>query len=243
MLARKSSPDAAKNQITPGQKRQGCIPAVAAQFVALREDLLDWYDEPSDETRPTVTFDETSTQLIKEVRQPLPPKPGQADRFDYEYTRNGTRNLCIFCEPQTGWRHIDVTERRTPQECAHQRKWLVDAQDPQAELIRIVMDHLNTHKWASLYEAFEPAEARRRLRQRECHCTPTHASWLHMAEIALSVLMRPWLDRRRPDEETRRREGRAYEERRHQARAAIDWQCTCKDARVKLHRLYPSISE
>jgi hypothetical protein len=243
MLARKYSPAAEKNQLKPWQKRQWCIPEVDAQFVALMEDLLDLYEEPYDEKRPTVTFDETSTQLIEEVRQPLPPKPGQAERFDYEYKRNGTRNLCIFCEPQAGWRHIDVTERRTKQDFAHQMKWLVDEQYPQAELIRIVMDNLNTHRWASLYEAFEPAEARRILRKLEFHYTPKHASWLNMAEIELSVLMRQCLDRRIPDEETLRREVKAYEDRRNEARAAIDWPFTCKDARVKLHRLYPSISE
>jgi hypothetical protein len=211
--------------------------------VALMEDLLDLYEEPYDEKRPTVTFDETSKQLIEEVRQPLPPKPGQAERFDYEYKRHGTRNLFLFCEPQAGWRHIDVTERRTKQDFAHQMKWLVDERYPQAELIRIVMDNLNTHKWASLYEVFAPAEARRILRKLEFHYTPKHASWLNMAEIELSVLMRQCLDRRIPDEAILRREVKAYEDRRNEARGAIDWQFTCKDARVKLHRLYPSISE
>ena len=207
------------------------------------EDLLDLYEEPYDEKRPTVTFDETSKQLIEEVRQPLPPKPGQAERFDYEYKRHGTRNLFLFCEPQAGWRHIDVTERRTKQDFAHQMKWLVDERYPQAEWVRIVMDNLNTHKWASLYEVFAPAEARRILRKLEFHYTPKHASWLNMAEIELSVLLRQCLDRRIPDEAILRREVKAYEDRRNEARGAIDWQFTCKDARVKLHRLYPSISE
>jgi hypothetical protein len=243
ILARKYSPDTEKNQLQPWQKRQWCIPEIDAQFVALMEDLLDLYEEPYDEKRPTVTFDETSQQLIEEVRPPLPPKPGRAERFDYEYKRNGTRNLFIFCEPQAGWRHSNVTERRTKQEFAHQMKWLVDEQYPQAELIRIVMDNLNTHKWASLYEVFEPAEARRILRKLEFHYTPKHASWLNMAEIELSVLMRQCLDRRIPDEETLRREVKAYEDRRNETRAAIDWQFTCKDARIKLHRLYPSISK
>lgn len=207
------------------------------------EDVLDLYEEPYDEKRPKVNFDETSKQLIEEVRQPLPAKPGQAERYDYEYKRNGTRNLFIFCEPQAGWRHIDVTQQRTKQDFAHQMKWLVDERYPEAEVIRIVMDNLNTHKWASLYEAFAPEEARRILRKLEFHYTPKHASWLNMAEIELSVLMRQCLDRRIPDEETLRREVKAYEARRNEARATIDWQFTCKDARVKLHRLYPSISE
>lgn len=207
------------------------------------EDVLDLYEEPYDPLRPKVNFDETSKQLIEEVRQSLPPKPGQAERFDYEYKRNGTRNLFIFCEPQAGWRHLDVTKRRTKQDFAHQMKWLVEERYPQAELIRIVMDNLNTHKWASLYEAFAPEEARRILRKLEFHYTPKHASWLNMAEIELSVLMRQCLDRRIPDEATLNRESKAYEDRRNEARATIDWQFTCKDARVKLHRLYPSISE
>lgn len=207
------------------------------------EDVLELYEEPYNEKRPKVNFDETSKQLIEEVRQCLPPRPGQAERFDYEYKRNGTRNLFMFCEPQAGWRHISVTERRTKQDFAHQMKWLVDEQYPEAEVIRIVMDNLNTHKWASLYEAFEPAEARRILRKLEFHYTPKHASWLNMAEIELSVLMRQCLDRRIPDEATLKREVNAYEERRNEAKASIDWQFTCKDARIRLHRLYPSISE
>jgi hypothetical protein len=207
------------------------------------EDVLDLYEEPYDEKRPKVNFDETSKQLIEEVRQALPPRPGRAGRFDFEYKRNGTRNLFMFCEPQAGWRHISVTARRTKRDFAHQMKWLVDERYPAAEVIRIVMDNLNTHKWASLYEAFEPQEARRILRKLEFHYTPKHASWLNMAEIELSVLMRQCLDRRIPDEETLKREIKAYEDRRNEACATIDWQFTCKDARVKLHRLYPSISE
>lgn len=207
------------------------------------EDVLDLYEEPYDPKRPKVNFDETSKQLIEEVRQPLPLKPGQAERFDYEYRRNGTRNLFMFCEPQAGWRHISVTARRTKRDFAYQMRWLVDERYPEAEVIRVVMDNLNTHKWASLYEAFEPGEARRILRKLEFHYTPKHASWLNMAEIELSVLMRQCLDRRIPDEETLNREVRAYEDRRNEAKATIDWQFTCKDARVKLHRLYPSISE
>jgi hypothetical protein len=243
MLTRKYSPAAEKNQLKPWQKRQWCIPAVDARFVALMEARLDLYEEPSDEKRPTVSVDETSQQLIEEVRQPLPPKPGQAERFDYEDKRYGTRNLFTFGAPQAGWRPIEVTERRTMRDFAHQMKWLVDARYPQAELIRIVMDNLNTHKGASLYEVFEPAEARRILRKLEFHYTPKHASGLNMAEIELSVLMRQCWDRRIPDEETLRREVKAYEDRRNEARATIDWQFTCKEARVKLHRLYPSISE
>jgi hypothetical protein len=207
------------------------------------EDILDLYEEPYDPNRPKVCFDETNKQLIGETKVPEPAKAGQAERHDYEYKRNGTRNLFIFCEPQAGWRQIEVTEHRTMKDFAHQMKWLVDEQYPQAEVIRVVLDNLNTHKPASLYETFEPTEARRILRKLEFHHTPKHGSWLNMAEIELSVLSRQCLDRRIGDEQILRGEIRAYEERRNKARATIDWRFTCKDARAKLHRLYPSVSE
>lgn len=213
-----------------------------AEFVAAMGEVLDLYEEPYDPKRPKVNFDETTKQLTREIRRTLPPAPGQAQRFDYEYKRNGTRNLFIFCEPQAGWRHIEVTGHRTKNDFAHQMKWLVDCGYPEAELIRVVMDNLNTHTKASLYETFEPAEARRILKKLEFHYTPKHGSWLNQAEIELSVLMRQCLDRRIPDEETLKRELKAYEDKRNQARATIDWQFTSRDARIKLHRLYPSIS-
>lgn len=205
------------------------------------EDVLDLYAEPYDPTRPKVNFDEKSTQLIAETRTPLLAQPGQVARYDYEYQRNGTANLFLFCEPQVGWRHIAVTDRRTMQDFAHQMCWLVDERYPEADLIRITMDQLNTHKPASLYETFAPEEARRILRKLEFHYTPKHGSWLNMAEIELSVLERQCLDRCLPDLETLKREITTYEERRNTERATIDWRFTNKDARVKLHRLYPSI--
>ena len=207
------------------------------------EDVLDLYEEPFDPTRPVVNFDETSKQLIEEKKVPLPAKPGRSERYDYEYKRNGVRNLFLFCEPQAGWRHIQVTEQRTMQDFAHQMRWLVDEAYPEAEVVRVVMDNLNTHKAASLYETFEPAEARRILKGLEFHYTPKHGSWLNMAEIELSVLSRQCLDRRIADEATLKREIKAYEDRRNEAEATIDWQFTATDARVKLHRLYPSISD
>lgn len=213
-----------------------------AEFVAAMGEVLDLYEEPYDPKRPKVNFDETTKQLTREIRRTLPPAPGQAQRSDYEYKRNGTRNLFIFCEPQAGWRHIKVTGHRTKNDFAHQMKWLVDCGYPEAELIRVVMDNLNTHTKASLYETFEPAEARRILKKLEFHYTPKHGSWLNQAEIELSVLMRQCLDRPIPDEETLKRELKAYEDKRNQARATIDWQFTSRDARIKLHRLYPSIS-
>lgn len=206
------------------------------------EDVLDLYAEPYDEKRPKVNFDETSKQLIAETRAGLEGKAGRLRRYDYEYKRNGVRNLFMICEPQAGWRHIAITQRRTKVDFAHQMKWLVDERYPEAEIIRIVLDNLNTHKIASLYEAFEPGEARRIARKLEFHPTPKHGSWLNMAEIEFSILDRQCLDRRIGDEEMLRREVDAYEQRRNGERAGIEWQFTVADARIKLHRLYPSRS-
>ena len=206
------------------------------------EDVLDLYAEPYEPKRPTVTFDETSKQLIGETRHPLPAQPGHAARYDYEYKRNGTRNVFLICEPQVGWRHITVTERRTMQDFAHQMKWLVDERYPEAEVIRIVLDNLNTHRPASLYETFAPAEAHRIRQKLEFHYTPKHGSWLNMAEIELSVLARHCLHRRIATEATLKRELAAVEATRNAAQATIDWQFTTAQARVKLHRLYPSTS-
>jgi hypothetical protein len=216
---------------------------VSAEFVAAMEDVLDLYEEPYDPSRPKVNFDETSKQLIGETRAPLPAAPGQPARYDYEYERNGTRNLFMFTEPQAGWRHIAVTERRTGLDFAHQMQWLVDVRYPEAEMIGVIMDNLNTHKPASLYEAFIPAEARRLLKKLEFHYTPKHGSWLNMAEIELSILSRQCLDRRISDEATLRREITAYEDTRNAAKATIAWRFTTTDAREKLHRLYPSHSK
>lgn len=222
---------------------------MSAAFVADMEAVLDLYEEPYDPQRPKVNFDETSKQLIQETRQPLPARPGekghagQPERYDSEYKRNGTRNLFMFCEPQAGWRHIAVTEQRTMQDFAQQMKWLADEAYPHADVIRVIMDNLNTHKPASLYETFAPEEARRILKRLEFHYTPKHGSWLNMAEIELSVLSRQCLDQRIPDEATLRREVQAFEEERNHAKATITWRFTAPQARVKLHRLYPSLSD
>ena len=207
------------------------------------EDVLDLYEEPYDPKRPKVNFDETSKQLIAETRVPLLPKPGQPALYDYEYQRNGTRNLFMFCEPQAGWRHITVTEHRTMQDFAQQMRWLVDERYPEAERIRVVLDNLNTHKPASLYETFEPAEARRILKKLEFHYTPKHGSWLNMAEIEFSILQRQCLDRRIPDATILTREIAVYEDARNAAHATIAWRFTTTKARAKLHRLYPSNSK
>ncbi len=210
--------------------------------MAHMEEVLDLYAEPYNPNRPQVCFDETSKQLVAETRVPWPAKPGQVERYDYEYQRNGIRNLFLFLEPQRGWRHIAVTERRTMQDFAQQMRWLVDEAYPKAEVVRVVMDNLNTHRPASLYEAFPPAEARRILQRLEFHYTPKHGSWLNLAEMEFSVFSRQCLDRRIPDEATLRREIRALEGERNRAGARINWQFTSRAARSKLRHLYPSTS-
>ena len=162
------------------------------------EDVLDLYAEPYDPNRPVVCFDETSTQLLADTRPPLPAQPGRPRRQDYEYRRGGTRNIFLTCEPLAGWRHIAITERRTMQDFAHQMQWLVDVAYPHAPVVRVVLDNLNTHRMASLYEAFPAAEARRIVKRLEFHHTPKHASWLNMAEIEFSVLTRACLQGRNP---------------------------------------------
>jgi hypothetical protein len=206
------------------------------------EDVLELYAEPYDACRPKVNFDEKSVQLIAETRTALPAQPGQPTRIDYEYQRKGTANLFVLCEPQAGWRHLVVTERRTKQDFAHQMKWWVDERYPTAEVIRVVLDQLNTHKPASLYDTFPPDEARRIRKKLEFHYTPKHGSWLNMAEIELSVVQRQCLDRRLPDVATLTQELQVYEHCRNMQRATIDWHFTTQEARRKLPRLYPSIS-
>lgn len=205
------------------------------------EDVLEVYAEPYDPRRPKVNFDETNKQLIQETRPPLPAQPGQPVRCDYAYERKGTRNLFLFVEPQTGWRHVHVTERRTALDFAYEMQWLVDEGYPDADVIRVVLDNLNTHKIASLYEAFAPAEARRIARKLEWHYTPKHGSWLNMAEIELSILQQQCLDRRIPDADTLTREIAVWEHQRNAEQATIDWRFSVSDARKRLERLYPSL--
>ena len=219
-----------------------CIPAADAEFVALMEIILDLYEQAYNPVRPLVCFDETTKQLIEETRLPLPAKPGQVQRYDYEYKRNGTRNLFLFFEPLAGWRHIEVTEHRTKVDFAYQMRWLVDVAYPDAECIDVVLDNLNTHTYGALYEAFEPAEARRIARKLVFHYTPKHASWLNMAEIEFSVILRK-LGPRVPNEAALKQKANAIEVSRNQSEATVDWQFTTDDARIKLKRLYPSYSE
>jgi hypothetical protein len=216
------------------------IPTVSAEFVCQMEDVLDLYAEPQDPKRPRVCVDERSVQLISEVREIIPAAPGRAERHDYEYKREGTCNLYMIACPERGWRHVKVTQRRGTLDFAHILKELVDVHFPDAERIRLVMDNLNTHTLASLYEVFDASEARRIARKFEIHHTPKHGSWLNMAEIELSVLAGQCLHQRIPDQQTLRRETAAWTERRNAAKATIDWRFTSDKARTKLDRLYPA---
>ncbi len=204
------------------------------------EDVLDLYAEAEDPARPLVCFDEMPYQLIAETRLPLPAAPGRTARYDYEYQRMGTCNLFAFFAPLAGFRHIDVTARRTAADFAEAMRRLVDVLYPEAAVIRVVLDNLNTHTGAALYEAFAPAEARRILRRLAFHYTPKHGSWLNMAEIEWSVLTQQCLDRRIADTTTLAREIAAWEAARNEMKVTVDWRFTTAKARTKLALLYPS---
>lgn len=205
------------------------------------EDVLELYAEPYDPDKPVVCFDEKSLQLLAQTRPPLPVAPGEPARHDYEYMRQGTANLFVSVEPLAGQRRVSVTEQRTKQDFAHEMKHLVDVDYPQAKCIRVVLDNLNTHKPASLYEAFAPEEASRLRHRLEFHHTPKHASWLNMAEIEISALSRQCLHRRLPDREALTSATTAWETDRNRAQVRIHWHFTVSDARSKLSRLYPPI--
>lgn len=207
------------------------------------EKVLDLYHLPLDPRVPLVCFDESSKQLIMEKRRPLPTQPGQLARYDYEYKRNGVRNLFLFFAPLLTWRHIKVTHQRTRVDFAFCMRDLVDLHFPEADFIRIVLDNLNTHNPAFLYEVFAPAEAKRILDKLVFIYTPKHGSWLNMAEIEFSVLSRQCLDRRIGDEMALADEIAAWEEKRNRSSATVDWQFTTEDARIKLKKLYPSINK
>ena len=205
------------------------------------EDVLEVYHRPYDAKRPLVCLDEASKQLIGETVVPLPAEPGQPERFDHEYVRNGTANLFMISEPLLGWRAVQVTERRTAKDLAEVLRWLVEDVYGDAEKVVVVMDNLNTHKPASLYEAFEPERARRIIEKLEIHHTPKHGSWLNMAEIELSVLSGQCLDRRIDNCEELRREVSAWEDERNERQVVVNWQFTTAEARIKLRKLYPVI--
>ena len=216
-------------------------PKQNAAFVAAMEDVLEVYVRPHDPARPLVCLDETSKQLVAEIRTPLPVRPGQPARHDYEYQRNGTANLFMLFAPLEGWRHVEVTERRTAIDYARILKDLSDVHFASADKIQLVQDNLNTHCQASLYEAFAPAEARRLVERFEWHYTPKHGSWLNLAESELAVLSRQCLDRRIPDAQALKREVDAWHKRRNIHNAKADWRFTSADARIKLKSLYPAL--
>jgi hypothetical protein len=208
------------------------------------EDVLEVYTRPYDPRYPQVCMDEVSKQLLRDTRTPVPMQPGRVERRDYEYERGGVVNVFMFCEPLQGRRWVDVTEQRTKVDWAHQIKELVDERYSEAQRIVLVMDNLNTHTPASLYDAFDPAEAKRLADRLEIHYTPKHGSWLNMAEIELSVLSRQCLDRRVADFESLQAEVAAWQERRDERGGKkIEWRLGTEDARIKLKRLYPSLQE
>jgi hypothetical protein len=207
------------------------------------EDVLEVYKRPYDPRRPVVCLDETSKQLIGEVRTPVPAAPGQVAHYDCEYVRNGVANIFMIFEPLAGQRDVEVTDRRTKKDYAECLRKLSDEMYPDAERIVLVQDNLNTHTPASLYEAFEPTEAKRLAERFECHYTPKHGSWLDMAEIELGILGRQCLSQRIDNINDLRRQTQAWEKSRDQAAVKVNWQFTTDDARIKLRRLYPSMEE
>jgi hypothetical protein len=229
-----------KNTLQPHRNRQWVIPPDAnAAFVAAMEDVLETYQKPRDPDRPLVCLDETSKQLVVETRKPIPAKPGQPVRYDYEYERNGVANIFMTFAPLEGWRKVKVTDHHAAVDYAQVLKELSDLHFPDAKQIVLVQDNLNTHTAASLYSAFPAEEARRLAKRFEWHYTPKHGSWLDMAESELAVLTNQCLDRRIPDKPTLEREVAAWEAHRNKHHAKADWQFTTADARVKLKRLYP----
>lgn len=218
-----------------------CIPPHAdCAFVAAMEDVLEVYKRPADRRRPLVCLDEASKQLIGEIRVPLPPRAGQPTRYDCEYVRNGTANVFVAFEPLGGWRHAEVTDSRTRRDWAWFVKDLLEGRYRDAQRVVLVMDQLNTHATASLYETFDPPEARRLAERLEIHYTPKHGSWLNMAEIELSVMTRQCINQRTPDRATLAAQVRAWVMARNRRHCRVDWHFTTADARVKLKRLYPS---
>ena len=225
--------------LKPWRKDMWCIPRVDGEYVARMEDVLDLYAEAPDPKRPVVCFDESPVQLIGEVRQPIPAQPGQLERYDYEYRRDGTVNLFVCVDVNRPWRKVKVTKRRAAEDYAQCMRELVDAHYPDAARIRVVQDNLSTHSAGSLYEAFPPAEARRILSRIEFHYTPKHASWLNMVEIEIGVLRGQCLDRRIADPNRLISEIDAWEKQRNATGARIKWMFTTEKARAKMGPAYP----
>ena len=231
-----------KNELKPWLKECWCLPPQgSAEFVCAMEDVLEVYHREYQDNEVLVCLDETSKQLVQETRTPLPPRPGAARAYDYEYQRNGVSNLFMLFAPLEGWRRVEVTDRRTRTDWAEVVRKLVDEDYADKERIVLVMDNLNTHHPSSLYQAFEPAEARRIAERLEIHYTPKHGSWLNIAEIELGVLARQCLDRRIPSQRVLAQETGAWQEQRNRAAIRVDWRFTTQDARIKLKSLYPSI--
>jgi hypothetical protein len=206
------------------------------------EEVLEIYQKPYDPDLPVICMDESSKQLLKEVRAPISAKPGKPERFDTEYERNGTCNIFIFFEPLKGKRFVDITSSRTAIDWAEQIRTLVDERYPDAPKIQLVMDNLNTHCGASLYKAFEPEEARRILDRLEFCYTPKHGSWLNMAEIELSILGRQCLNRRIMDTSIIEREVERWQQARNGNASPMNWRFRTSDARIKLKKLYPTVN-
>jgi len=219
-----------------------CIPPEQnAEFVCAMENVLEVYKRPYDPRHPVVGMDEKPKQLVKETRTPLACGPGRPRRFDYEYERNGTANVFLFVEPLKGRRRVQVTARRTRIDWAHQVRHLVEVDYKRAERITLVMDNLNTHSPASLYEAFEPSEARRLMQKLEIIYTPKHGSWLNVAEVELAALEKQSISGRVPDPQALQSRVKAWEDARNSAKVKVNWQFTTANARIKLRRLYPQI--
>src|ERR1700680_4316023 len=233
----------AENDLKPWRKDMWCIPKVDGEYVARMEDVLDLYAEAPDPKRPVVCFDESPVQLIGEARQPIPARPGQLERYDYEYRRNGTVNLFVLLDVHRPWREVKVTERRAAEDYAQCMRDLVDIHYPDAEIIRVVQDNLSTHSAGALYQMFPPAEARRILSRLEFHHTPKHASWLNMIEIEIGVLRGLCLDRSIDDPNRLISEYAAWEKQRNATYARIKWMFTTEKARAKMGRAYPVTSK
>jgi len=232
-----------ENDLKPWQRDMWCIPRVDGAYVARMEDVLDLYAQAPVPRHPVVCFDESPTQLIGEVRQPIPAEPGKPQRYDYEYTRNGTANLFVFLDAHRSWREVKITEQRTAADFAHCMRDLADIHYPDAELIRVVMDNLSTHTAGALYETFPAAEAHRLLHRLEFHYTPKHASWLNMVEIEIGVLRGQCLDRCIANHETLLAEVKAWQQQRNASGAQIKWMFTTERARNKLARVYPKLGK
>lgn len=231
-----------KNELKPWLKQMWCIPPEAdGEFVAAMEEVLEVYQRPYDPQHPVLCMDESSKQLIGEVRMPLPAKPGEPMRYDCEYVRNGTANLFMAFEPLAGWRKVEATQHRGRSEWAQFIAELLTGRYQQVEKLVLVMDNLNTHAIGSLYETFAPEKARALAQKLEIHYTPKHGSWLNMAEIELSILSRQCLEERMEDQATLEKHLEAWQKPRNRTHRAMDWQFTTADARVKLKRLYPSV--